>query len=672
MTEAYRDGNFVTTLLGTSSSDGVTPINVYVDPVTHRLLVDISGGAGDVVGPASSTDTAIALFDGTTGKLIQNSSATLSDAGVLTVTDIVTSEVKASGSGGLDILNSSGSQVALFGAGGSTGTSLFGTTNIGSASADYIQITGGTGATTFTATGSSTNIDITAVPKGSGAFKVNGAAQISGSFALSGGTANGVLYLNGSKVATSGSALTFDGTNFFGGTNIYTAGRFYAQRSSSSLNLPIAGYTDGSAGAVLSGATGDIVAFGNAGGDGVIFANANTEQMRLTSTGLAIGTTSTSARLNVQAGTSATGNSAYFANVDGTYNPYLMVQHSSVGIKLFNSSSYGGASNNLIFGNGSTSETMRIDVYGNLLIGTTSQVYSEKLAVQNDQNSSTYQLIRNNNSGASAASGLSLNAYGNSWGIEVGSAAKNSNALTFNVDYLGTPVEKMRLTTDGNIGLGTTPSAWHSNFRVLQTGLGYASFVGDSSNGYAEVLNNCYASGASTYNYVASLAVTRYSQQLGVHKWYVAAAGTAGNTITFTEVMTIGSNGNVGINNSSPSYKLDVSGTGHFTKTVSFDEFDNGNSGTADTIDWTQGNKQKSTLTGNCTFTFTAPGGPASLILKLVQDATGSRTVTWPAAVHWSGGTAPTLTTTANKVDIITFYYDGTTYFGNSTLNFTA
>ena len=36
-------------------------------------------------------------------------------------------------------------------------------------------------------------------------------------------------------------------------------------------------------------------------------------------------------------------------------------------------------------------------------------------------------------------------------------------------------------------------------------------------------------------------------------------------------------------------------------------EFDNGNSSTADTIDWGVGNKQKSTLTGNCTYTFTAP-----------------------------------------------------------------
>ena len=43
--------------------------------------------AGNVFGPASSTDNALARFNGTTGKLIQNSAATLTDAGLLTVSD---------------------------------------------------------------------------------------------------------------------------------------------------------------------------------------------------------------------------------------------------------------------------------------------------------------------------------------------------------------------------------------------------------------------------------------------------------------------------------------------------------------------------------------------------------------------------------------------------------
>lgn len=105
---------------------------------------------------------------------------------------------------------------------------------------------------------------------------------------------------------------------------------------------------------------------------------------------------------------------------------------------------------------------------------------------------------------------------------------------------------------------------------------------------------------------------------------------------------------------------------------IYFTQHDNGNTGSTKTIDWTLSNKQTATLTANCTFTFTAPNGPCSLLFRLAQDSSGSRTVTWPAAVHWSGGTAPTLTTTVSKVDIICFYYDGTTYFGTSTLNFTA
>ena len=98
-------------------------------------------------------------------------------------------------------------------------------------------------------------------------------------------------------------------------------------------------------------------------------------------------------------------------------------------------------------------------------------------------------------------------------------------------------------------------------------------------------------------------------------------------------------------------------------------EIDNGNSSTADTIDWTAGNFQKSTLTDDCTYTFTAPTGTTTLILKLIQDGTGSRVATFPASVKWSGGTAPTLTTTANAIDIISFYYDGTNYYGGSILD---
>lgn len=100
------------------------------------------------------------------------------------------------------------------------------------------------------------------------------------------------------------------------------------------------------------------------------------------------------------------------------------------------------------------------------------------------------------------------------------------------------------------------------------------------------------------------------------------------------------------------------------------DEHDNGNSGASATVDWGEGNNQKITLTDNCTLSFTAPSGPGRLQLKVIQDGTGSRTITWPAAARWSGGTAPTLSTAASSVDIVTFWYDGTNYDGVASLNF--
>ena len=80
-------------------------------------------------------------------------------------------------------------------------------------------------------------------------------------------------------------------------------------------------------------------------------------------------------------------------------------------------------------------------------------------------------------------------------------------------------------------------------------------------------------------------------------------------------------------------------------------------------VDWNKSVNQQVTMAGNRTFTFSNPVAGSFYTLKITQDATGSRLATFPAAVEWAGGSAPTLTTTASRVDIITFYYDGTDYF---------
>lgn len=102
-----------------------------------------------------------------------------------------------------------------------------------------------------------------------------------------------------------------------------------------------------------------------------------------------------------------------------------------------------------------------------------------------------------------------------------------------------------------------------------------------------------------------------------------------------------------------------------FDQTATFDAvYDNGNSGTAKTIDWNNGNLQKVTLTGNVTFTFTAPAGPGTFQLRLLQDATGLRTITWPSAVKWPNGVAPTHPLVASTYGWAIFTYDGTNYDG--------
>lgn len=97
---------------------------------------------------------------------------------------------------------------------------------------------------------------------------------------------------------------------------------------------------------------------------------------------------------------------------------------------------------------------------------------------------------------------------------------------------------------------------------------------------------------------------------------------------------------------------------------------DDGNSSTADTIDWSTGGTHKSTLTGNVVYTFSNPIAGRSYTLFVIQDATGSRTVTWPGTVTWKGGAAPTLTATVNKTDICYFRWNGTAYLANCDLLF--
>jgi hypothetical protein len=97
--------------------------------------------------------------------------------------------------------------------------------------------------------------------------------------------------------------------------------------------------------------------------------------------------------------------------------------------------------------------------------------------------------------------------------------------------------------------------------------------------------------------------------------------------------------------------------------------------GTVD-IDFEKGNFQYGTLIGNVTFTVSNPpatGKVGSMTLELNQDGTGNRTVTFPTSFKFAGGTAPTLSVSANAKDILVFFTRnaGITYnVGTFGLNF--
>ena len=99
------------------------------------------------------------------------------------------------------------------------------------------------------------------------------------------------------------------------------------------------------------------------------------------------------------------------------------------------------------------------------------------------------------------------------------------------------------VTETGNVGIGVAPSAW-SSFKAIDIGTSGAAFYG--SGAASGVTANAYYDG-SVYRYKASQAACNYQQQIGpgIHAWFVAPSGTAGNAITFTQALTLDGSGNL-------------------------------------------------------------------------------------------------------------------------------
>lgn len=100
--------------------------------------------------------------------------------------------------------------------------------------------------------------------------------------------------------------------------------------------------------------------------------------------------------------------------------------------------------------------------------------------------------------------------------------------------------------TAGNLGLGVVPSSW-STFKAFQVGATTAlANLTTTTNLY----HNSYYDGVSEKYLISSMPALRYAMNqggIGNHAWFNAASGTAGNTISFTQAMTLDASGNLTI-----------------------------------------------------------------------------------------------------------------------------
>lgn len=105
------------------------------------------------------------------------------------------------------------------------------------------------------------------------------------------------------------------------------------------------------------------------------------------------------------------------------------------------------------------------------------------------------------------------------------------------------------------------------------------------------------------------------------------------------------------------------------TDTVSFaykSEYNAGTTGATATINWNNAPAQRITLGASTTISFSNGIAGGVYILRIIQDGAGGAYAPTLNTTLWAGGTAPTITTADDAVDLISLYYDGTNYIGTA------
>jgi hypothetical protein len=545
--EDTSGGEYVALQAPTTLASSYT-LTMPVDDGTsgQALITDGSGNlswstaaSGDVYGPASATDEALARFDLTTGKLIQNSVGILSDAGILT---------------GLTGLTSSGS---ITFSGLTSGRVTYATTaGLLTDSANLLY--SGTDLTVYGLT----------VGRGLAGVSTNTAVGASALATNTSGNLNTALGFEALKLNTSGAENVAVGYRALdanlGGTNNIAMGRnALGSNTSGSANVAVGD------GALIGNLTANSnSAFGN---DAL---STNSTGANNTAIGHSALTGSTTASNNT-----AVGYQAGLSNTTGTANVFLGLQSAywnttgggnvSIGYGAFssnNGSANGTGSNNVAIGreslaaNTTASQSTAIG-YRAGYTNTTGQnlvAIGYQAGYTSNADNSTYvgyyagqtttgtlnTFVGVNGAGYLVSTGTRntiIGGYnGNQGGLDIRTA---SNYIVLS-DGDGNP--RQIIDSSGNLGLGVTPSAWGTSWKAFQVGTNGASLATHPTLLYTFLGSNWYQNGAND-KYITSNTAGILSMNGNVFSFLQAPSGTAGNNITFTQAMTLSAAGGLSI-----------------------------------------------------------------------------------------------------------------------------